>query len=122
MRLYLDDDSAWPLLARLLRTAGHDVALPADVGMSGQDDAVHLAWAVEQGRVLLSGNHDDFRNLHNLIMKVGGRYPGTLIARRDNDPKRDLSPRGVVNAIGNLLAARAPLADKFPYLEPLALT
>jgi predicted nuclease of predicted toxin-antitoxin system len=117
MRLYLDDDSAWPLLARLLANAGHDVALPTAIGMSGQDDAVHLAWAVEQDRVLLSHNHDDFRNLHNLIMKVGGRYPGILIVRRDNDPKRDLSPRGIVRAIGNLLAAGAPLVNSFHILN-----
>jgi predicted nuclease of predicted toxin-antitoxin system len=117
MRLYLDDDSAWPLLARLLRNAGHDVALPADVGMRGQDDPVQLAWAVEQDRVLLTHNHDDFRNLHNLIMKVGGHYPGMLIVRRDNDPKRDLSPRGIVRAIGNLLAAGVSMADSFYILN-----
>jgi hypothetical protein len=29
MRLYLDDDSAAALLARLLRQAGHDVRVPA---------------------------------------------------------------------------------------------
>jgi hypothetical protein len=62
----------WPLLAPLLHNAGHDVALPADIGMRGQDDPVQLAWAVEQDRILLTHDHDDFRNLHNLIMKVGG--------------------------------------------------
>jgi hypothetical protein len=93
------------------------VALPAAVAMSGQDDAVHLAWAVEQARILLSHNHDDFRNLHNLIMKVGGHHPGIFIVRRDNDPKRDLSPRGIVNAIRNLLSAGAPVADSFQILN-----
>jgi hypothetical protein len=39
--------------------------------------------------------HDEFRNLHNLIMKMNGHYPGMLIVRRDNDPKRHLSPRGL---------------------------
>jgi hypothetical protein len=28
MRLYLDDDTAWPLLAKLLRNAAHDVQMP----------------------------------------------------------------------------------------------
>ena len=45
MRLYLDDDSAAPLLARLLGRAGHDAQLPGDVGMSGEDDSVHLTHA-----------------------------------------------------------------------------
>jgi hypothetical protein len=35
MRLYLDDDSASLLLARLLRQTGHDVCVPSDVGMAG---------------------------------------------------------------------------------------
>jgi hypothetical protein len=57
MRLYLDDDSASALLARLLRQAGHDVQLPVEVGMSGEDDPVHLAHAIREGRVCLSHNH-----------------------------------------------------------------
>jgi hypothetical protein len=32
MRLYLDDDSASLLLARLLRQAGHDVQVPGGAG------------------------------------------------------------------------------------------
>jgi hypothetical protein len=39
--------------------------------------------------------HDDFRNLHNLIMKVIGHYPGMLFVRQDNEPSRDLSARGL---------------------------
>jgi hypothetical protein len=42
MRLYLDDDSVSGLLIRLLNNAGHDVEIPADGGLSGQDDAMHL--------------------------------------------------------------------------------
>jgi hypothetical protein len=117
MRLYLDDDSASPLLARLFVQAGHDVQLPADVGLAGRKDPMHLAWAAKDDRVLLSGNHDDYRLLHNLIMQVGGRYPGILIVRKDNDPSRDLKPQGIVRAIRNLLAAAVPLADSFHILN-----
>jgi hypothetical protein len=46
MTLYLDDDIAWPLLAKLLRNAGHDVQLPSDVGMTGAEDPVHLTRAI----------------------------------------------------------------------------
>jgi hypothetical protein len=55
MRLYLDDDSAATLLARLLTQAGHDVQTPADAGLSGEDDAVHLTDAIKDDRVLLTG-------------------------------------------------------------------
>jgi predicted nuclease of predicted toxin-antitoxin system len=113
MKLYLDDDSAGALLARLLAQAGHDVQIPADVGLSGDDDPVHLAHAIQSDRILLSHNHRDFRNLHNLIMIAQGHHPGMLIVRRDNDPLRDLKPRGIVRALRNLLATGVSFLDQF---------
>jgi predicted nuclease of predicted toxin-antitoxin system len=117
MRLYLDDDSASTLLARLLRQAGHDVQLPADVGMAGEEDPVHLLQALREHRVLFSHNHHDFENLHNLIIFSGGHHPGILVVRKDNNPKRDLDERRIVRAIGRLLAAGVPLADHFYVLN-----
>jgi hypothetical protein len=117
MRLYLDDDSADALLVTLLRQAGHDVQVPADVGMVGEFDSVHLTQAVREDRVLLSRNHDDFENLHDLIMQVQGHYPGLFIVRRDNDPSRDLKPAGIVRAIRNFLAAGVPIRDQFHILN-----
>jgi predicted nuclease of predicted toxin-antitoxin system len=117
MRLYLDDDSAAALLARLLRNAGHDVQMPVDAGLSGEDDAIHLTHAVRDDRVLLTGNHRDFLNLHNLVMQTGGHHPGILVVRRDNDPMRDLPPSGIVRAIRNLEAAKIPLRDDYIILN-----
>jgi predicted nuclease of predicted toxin-antitoxin system len=117
MRIYLDDDSAAPLLARLLRQAGHDVQLPADIGLTGEDDAVHLTHAAKDDRVLLTGNHRDFLNLHNLVMQVHGHHPGILVVRRDNDPKRDLTPPGIVRAIRNFLAANIRVPDEYVILN-----
>ena len=117
MRIYLDDDSAARLLARLLRQAAHDVQFPTDVGLSGENDAVHLTHAVRDDRVVLTGNHQDFLNLHNLVMQVSGHYPGILVVRRDNDPRRDLTPTGIVRAIQNLLAANIAVLDEFVILN-----
>jgi len=117
MRIYLDDDSAASLLARLLRQAGHDVQLPGDVILSGEDDAVHLTHAAKDDRVLLTGNHRDFLNLHNLVTQVNGHHPGIFVVRRDNDPKRDLTPSGIVRAIRNFLAANIPVCDDYVILN-----
>ena len=117
MRLYLDDDSASTLLARLLRQAAHDVQLPADLGMAGEDDPVHLAQAIREGRVLLTHNHHDFENLHNLIILAGGHHPGIFAVRKDNNPKRDLSAPGIVRAIAKLSAAGVPIPDQFTVLN-----
>jgi predicted nuclease of predicted toxin-antitoxin system len=117
VNLYLDDDSVDTLLIRLLRHAGHAVQIPADVGISGDDDSVHLAYAIGADRILLSQNHRDFRNLHNLVMQAKGHHPGILIVRKDNDPTRDLKPAGVVRAIRNLEQAAVPLTDEYHILN-----
>lgn len=117
MRFYLDDDLASRLIQRLLTEAGHELQLPAQVGMGGEDDAVHLTRAIRDKRVLLSGNHDDFEILHDLVIQAGGHHSGILVVRRDNDPKRDLSPRGIAVAVRNLEAAGVDMVDCFYVLN-----
>lgn len=89
MKLYLDDNLASASLASHLRKAGHTVVLPADVGTSGYSDAQHLAQAATTTNVSLTGDHEDFLHLHLLVHATGGRHPGILVVRRDNDSTRD---------------------------------
>lgn len=96
MRLYLDDDSASPLLTTLLRKGGHDVVVPSDIGMDGKADPAHLKCAIHDGRVCLTKNYDDFLLLHELVLESAGGHPGILVVRQDNDPARDLTPKGIV--------------------------
>jgi hypothetical protein len=117
MKLYLDDDSAAPLLAQLLQQAGHDVQRPNDVGLDGADDPVHLTHAIKEMRTLLTRNYRDFELLHDLVMAAQGHHPGLLIVRRDNDPSRNLKPRDIVRAVANLLAAGIPIADQYIVLN-----
>jgi hypothetical protein len=117
MRLYLDDDLAQPLLATLLRQGGHDVQLPRDAETSGNADAVHMTHAIRQGRGLISGNYKDFEDLHYLILAARGHHPGIFIVRRDNDPRRDPSPRVIVTSLNKLLASGAPVEDSFYILN-----
>jgi predicted nuclease of predicted toxin-antitoxin system len=113
VRLYLDDNLASPLLASLLSKAGHDVQLPAQVGLVGETDPVHLAHSVRNNRTILSENHGDFEDLHDLVMAVQGLHPGILIVRKDNNPKRDLTPPGIVRALRNLISAGVPMLKEF---------
>jgi len=117
MNLYLDDDSASPLLARLLRNAGHDVQLPSDVGMVGQPDPAHLTRAIRDSRVCLTKNYDDFLLLQNLLTQAHGNHPGILVVRQDNDPARDLTPKGIVAAIRKLEASGVPIANEYTVLN-----
>jgi hypothetical protein len=117
MRLYLDDDTASPLLAKLLRKAAHDVQMPVDIGMGGAPDPVHLTHAIADGRFCLTKNHDDFWILHNLIKQAQGHHPGIGVVRQDNDPTRDMTPKGIVSALRKLEAADVPIQDEFTFLN-----
>jgi hypothetical protein len=117
VRLYLDDDTVDTLLVRLLERAGYDVELPRDAGLVGRADPVHLERAITTSRNVLSGNHDDFEELHDLIRAAGGIHPGILIVRYDNDTRRDLTEKGIVTAISHLVAAGVPLENEFVILN-----
>jgi hypothetical protein len=85
--------------------------------MSGASDPSHLTHAVRESRVLLTANYDDFEELHDLIMQSAGHHPGILVIRKENNPQRDLTPRGIVQAITKLDAASVPVADQFVILN-----
>jgi hypothetical protein len=84
MNLYLDDDVADRRLAALLRRAGHGVLLPTDVGTAGASDARHLTRAVQEDFVLLTRNHDDFLDLHDLVRQVAGAHSGIVAVRESS--------------------------------------
>jgi predicted nuclease of predicted toxin-antitoxin system len=102
MNLYLDDNLSDRALASLLVKAGHTVVQPADVGLTGESDTRHLDHAVRAGLVVLTADRIDFHDLHRLIEGAGGRHPGILLVRYDNDPKKDMRPQHIVRAIRRL--------------------
>ena len=109
MNFYLDDDAADRRLVALLSNAGHVVVVPADAGLSGAPDAQHFIHAIRQSLVLVTRNHDDFLDLHEVVQTAHGTHPGILIVRFDNDPTRDITPRHIVSALSRLGAAAVPL-------------
>ena len=117
MRLYLDDDATDAVLVRMLGSAGRDVRLPAEVGLSGSPDPVHLCRSIQERRVLLSYNHRDFELLHELVVAATGHHPGIITVRRENNPRRDLNRPEIVRAIANLLASSMPLEDQLLVLN-----
>jgi hypothetical protein len=65
---------------------------------------VHLAHAIREDRETMTGNHDDFDELHNLILAARGKHPGIVIIRKDDDQRRDMTIRQIVRALGRLQA------------------
>jgi predicted nuclease of predicted toxin-antitoxin system len=117
MNLYLDDNSAKPSLVNLLRRAAHQVAVPADLGMTGSSDPRHLASCALQMLALLTRDYDDFLDLHDLVQATQGRHAGILVVRADNDPTRDMKDRDIVRALVNLEQAHVPIANDFHILN-----
>jgi hypothetical protein len=102
VRLYLDEDTADSILFKLLVAAGHDVIEPVGEGLSGETDPNHLAHSIRTQRAFMTHNYKDFEELHELIKAAGGKHNGLLVIRKDNDSARDLSIRGIVNAVRKL--------------------
>jgi predicted nuclease of predicted toxin-antitoxin system len=117
MRLYLDEDMAGRELVTRLRNAGHDVEIPADVGLVGESDPIQFTHAVSNRRILLTRNAQDFDIVHDLIAAASGHHPGLLCMGSDNDSSKDLTPGGIVVAIGHLLASGLSLEDGRHYVN-----
>jgi hypothetical protein len=117
MNLYLDDDMAKGALVARLRKAGHRVIVPADVNLSGVWDPGNVLHAVQNNLVLVSKNHDDFKELHLLVQATNGRHTGIIIIRADNDPSRDMKDADIVRALQNLEKVGVPVANEFHILN-----
>jgi hypothetical protein len=118
MRLYIDDDSVDAGLLRLLRRDGHDVQVPADVGLVGKTDQAHLAHAIRDCRAMLTRNYRDFEDLHDLVITAAtGHHEGILVVRYDNDPRNNMSPGDIARAVRNLENAGIPIADSYHELN-----
>ena len=118
MRLYIDDDSVDPSLVRLLRRDGHDVQIPADVGLAGSSDQIHLAHAIRQQRAILTKNYRDFESLHELIVFAAlGHHEGILVVRYDNNPQNSMSSGDTARAVRNLENAGVAIVDSYHELN-----
>lgn len=80
IRLYLDEDSMSRSLVHALRARGVDVTTALDEGMIERDDAEHLDYATDQGRVLYTFNVGDFNRLHKEYLTQGKSHAGIVLA------------------------------------------
>jgi hypothetical protein len=55
--------------------------------------------------------------LHFLIREAQGHHPGILVVRRDDDPRRNMSPHDIVRALRNLENAGVPIANEYIILN-----
>jgi len=80
IKLYLDED-VWTGLATALRQAGYDVVSVDDVGRKGLSDEDQMAFAIAEGRAILTHNIQDFAPLATTYFEQGIEHPGILVTR-----------------------------------------
>jgi hypothetical protein len=93
------------------------VQTPQEVGLLQKSDPVQLGHAVREQRILITANHDDFEDLHDLILVADGHHFGVLVVRQDNDPTRDMTLRAIVRAVANVAATMPDLTNIFQVLN-----
>jgi len=117
VRVLIDENMSSRRLAAQLQSVGHDVVLASDVGLASVSDARVLAWAVAQDRPVLTRDHGDFADLHDLVLAVVGQHPGILVVRFDNDSRHNLTERAIAIALGNLESSGVAVADRIHVLN-----
>ncbi len=75
---FLVDNNLSPILAEVLRSAGHDVTHVRDIGLEAATDEVVLATAQAEQRVLISADTD----FGTLLARSGAKLPSVLLIRR----------------------------------------
>jgi hypothetical protein len=94
------------------------VETAVEAGLRGEWDPIQLIQAIQHDRVSLTRNYCDFEDLHNLLAVSGGKHPGIIVIRRDDDPRRNMSVRDIARAIGKVEAARLELVNQYLILNP----
>jgi predicted nuclease of predicted toxin-antitoxin system len=117
MRRLLDENMSDRRLAARLRVSGHDPILATEIGLAPETDARVFMWAITRALPVLTRDAEDFTDLHDLILTAGGRHPGVPFVRFDNDPRHNLTDRGIATAINNLESSGTPLPDQIHVLN-----
>ncbi len=111
--LLVDEDTQAMLLVQKLRAAGHDVLTVGEAGCSGRADPDVFAHAIEQQRVLLTRNCNDFRALHG----TGIPHAGIIAIYQHAEISKNLSYNDIVGALANLEATDLSLSGQFVVLN-----
>ncbi len=117
MRILIDENLSSLRLAARLQAQGHSPILAGDVGLLSVTDPRVLIFAVTQALPVLTRDSEDFEDLHDLVMVVGGHHPGILIVRFDDDPRNNLTERGIATALSKLESTGVPIRDRIHVLN-----
>ncbi|MGO9470868.1 MAG: hypothetical protein ACLQIB_51110 [Isosphaeraceae bacterium] len=78
---------------------------------------MNIIFSIAQAIPVLPRDSGDFEDLHDLIMAASGHHAGIMIVRFDNDPRHNLTDRGISTALSKLESSRVPIADRIHVLN-----
>ena len=110
IKLYLDEDVD-PLLARVLLERGIDGLSTREANNQGRSDYEQLAFAADQGRVILTFNVKDFLRLSHEYVVSGKHHSGIIVS--NHLPFRELLRR----TLTFLNQVKGDLTDKLFWLQ-----
>jgi predicted nuclease of predicted toxin-antitoxin system len=111
MKVLLDENMSDPRLAARLRASGHDPVLAHEVGLLSVSDPRVLIFSIAESIPVLARASEDLEDLHDLVIAASGHHVGILIVQFDNDPRHNLTDRGIATAISKLDSSAVPIRD-----------
>lgn len=76
MRFLLDENISYRV-APILKTAGHDAVHVSEMGLGSADDKAVMACALDEGRILVTCDHDFVQ----MLFSSGASRPSVILAR-----------------------------------------
>ncbi|MFZ5518991.1 MAG: DUF5615 family PIN-like protein [Candidatus Zhuqueibacterota bacterium] len=95
------DEDVSVLLVKILQARGFNAITALDSEMLAKDDPEQLAFAVLQGRCILTHNRKHFEEMHSHFLKNNWSHSGIIIANRR--PVYELLPR-ILSILNELTA------------------
>ena len=77
---FFTDEDIYAAVAVALRKAGLDAVSTPEAGRLGESDDSQLAWAADQGRVLVTFNVAHFSALHSTWIGAGRHHAGIAVS------------------------------------------
>jgi predicted nuclease of predicted toxin-antitoxin system len=91
--------------------------LAGDVGLQTMTDPRVLIYSIAQDLPVLTRDAEDFEDLHDIVVAASGHHAGIMIASFDNDPRHNLTDRGIGTAITKLESSGLPTRDRIHVLN-----
>ena len=110
MRFLIDENMSSPVLASRLRGM-------TQFWLLSVTDAQVMIYSITEGLTVLTQDSEDFEDLHDLVIAAAGHHAGILIVRFDNDPRHNLTDRGIAAAISMLETSSVPIRDQIHVLK-----